>query len=372
MAVSMGKPSTEVAVEEKEDVQQTFNIVQDKQELVSKYKDSPEVDKLTTEIEVYNTQSIVNFGAGVADEVAKASDTVLNSMSMSQLNDTGKTLGALNKIMKQFDIEEFKEEPKGIKKIFGGAKKQLDKIITKYDSMGKEIDKIYVQLKQYEAEIESSNKHLAEMFDANVEQYHKLELYILAGEQGVGEIQNALDQAQAKADGGDSDAQFDVQNLTQAKALLEQRVQDLRIAEQVAMQAVPMIKTTEYSNYNLVRKINSAFIVTLPVFKQSIAQAMLLKRQQVQADAMKALDDKTNELLLKNAQNSAAQTANIARMTSQSSIKVETIEESWKAIMQGIEETKRIQSEAETKRNEDKLKLEQLKQDFENVYGKNN
>jgi uncharacterized protein YaaN involved in tellurite resistance len=279
-------------------------------------------------------------------------------------------LKSLNKVMEQFNIDEIKEDPKGIKKLFGGVQKQLEKIISKYDNMGKEIDKIYVQLKQYEQEIEDSNKHLSKMFDANVEQYHKLELYILAGEQGIQEVQSAIDDTQAKADAGDSQAQFDVQNLIQAKQLLEQRVQDLRIAEQVAMQSIPMIKSTEFSNYNLVRKINSAFIVTLPVFKQAIAQAMLLKRQKIQADAMKALDDKTNELLLKNAQNSASQTATIMQMTANSSIKVETIEESWKAIMQGIEDTKRIQQEASDKRNEDKLKLEQMKQEFQKVYNK--
>ena len=172
---------------------------------------------------------------------------------------------------------------------------------------------------------------------------------------------------QVKADTGDSQAQFDLQSLVQAKQLLEQRVQDLRVTEQVAMQSIPMIKNTEFSNYNLMRKINSAFIITLPVFKQAIAQAMLLKRQKIQADAMSALDAKTNELLLKNAQNSATQTTQIMQMTSNSSIKIETIEESWKAIMQGIEDTKRIQSEASAKRLEDKAKLEQMKREFKSL-----
>ncbi len=54
---------------------------------------------------------------------------------------------------------------------------------------------------------------------------------------------------------------------------------------------------------NLVRKINSAFIVTLPVFKQALAQAIMLKRQRIQAESLAALDEKTNEMLLKNARN---------------------------------------------------------------------
>ena len=36
--------------------------------------------------------------------------------------------------------------------------------------------------------------------------------------------------------------------------MMEQRTQDLRTAENVAMQSIPMIKTMAFSNYNLVRK----------------------------------------------------------------------------------------------------------------------
>ena len=52
--------------------------------------------------------------------------------------------------------------------------------------MGDEVDKIYVQLKQYEADIKQSNRKLEEMFQANVNYYHELVRYILAGEQGAG------------------------------------------------------------------------------------------------------------------------------------------------------------------------------------------
>ena len=41
--------------------------------------------------------------------------------------------------------------------------------------------------------------------------------------------------------------------------------------------------------------------------KQALAQAIMLKRQKIIADSMQALDDKTNEMLKKNAQNSVAQ-----------------------------------------------------------------
>jgi hypothetical protein len=70
----------------------------------------------------------------------------------------------------------------------------------------------------------------------------------------------------------------------------------------------------EFSNYNLVRKINSAFIVTLPVFKQALAQAILLKRQKLQAESLAELDKKTNEMLIKNAQNTVEVSKTTAKL----------------------------------------------------------
>ncbi len=139
---------------------------------------------------------------------------------------------------------------------------------------------------------------------------------------------------------------------------------DLKIAENVAMQTVPMLKAMEFSNVNLIRKINSAFIITMPVFKQSLAQAVMLKRQKIQAESMKALDDKTNELLLKNASNTVEQTKLTTRLANGNSIQVETLEKTWATIVSGIEETKKIQEEAKAKRAEDSKKLAKLKEDY--------
>ena len=150
--------------------------------------------------------------------------------------------------------------------------------------------------------------------------------------------------------------------------MLEQRTQDLRTAENVAMQSIPMIKTMEFSNMNLVRKINSAFIVTLPVFKQALAQAILLKRQRIQAEAMSALDEKTNEMLIKNARNTAEQSKMTARLASGSSVKIETLETTWRTIVNGIDETRQIQENARKKRVEDQARLENIKTEFNKVY----
>ena len=363
---SMGNPAQAGnGLQEKNEI----DIVADRQQMNAELVNSKEVDDIVSTIEVYNMDTIVSFGAKAAEEISKASDVVLNSMNMSQLNETSEMLKSLAKIMDQFDINEIKDNPGLFGKLFGNFRKQLDKILAKYHTMGEEVDKIYVQLKGYESEIKQSNKKLDTMFKTNVDYYHELVKYILAGEQACKEIEAYIAQRQQDMENtGDQSIQFELTSLNQALMMLEQRTQDLRTAENVAMQSIPMIKTMEFSNYNLVRKINSAFIVTLPVFKQALAQAILLKRQKIQAESIAELDKKTNEMLLKNAQNTVDVSKMTAKMASGSSIQIETLEKTWATITNGIEETRRIQEDARKKRQEDQVRLEAIKQDFNKQY----
>lgn len=350
-------------------VVQEYDIVADRNQMNAELTNSPEVDAIVSTIDVGNMESVVTFGAHAAEEISKASDVVLNSMSMAQLDESSQMLAALAKIMDQFDIEEIKENPGLFGKLFGNLRKKLDQLLDKYHTMGDEVDKIYVQLKQYESEIRQSNRKLDQMFEANVNYYHELVKYILAGEQGCRELQAYIDQKTAEMEEtGDNSIQFEITELNQCLMLLEQRTQDLRTAESVAIQSIPMIKTIEFSNMNLVRKINSAFIVTLPVFKQALAQAMMLKRQKIQAESMAALDAKTNELLIKNAKNTVEQSKMTAAMAAGSSIKIETLETTWRTIVNGIDETRAIQENARKQRVEDAKRLEAIKEEFNQKY----
>ena len=350
-------------------VVESYDIVADRQRMNSELVNSPEVDALVSTIEIDNLETIVSFGAEAAEEISKASDVVLNSVNMSQLDDSSEMLNTLAKIMGKFDIDELRDNSSLFGKMFGNLRKQLDKILGKYHTMGEDIDKIYVQLKQYESEIKHTNRKLDQMFDANVEYYHQLVKYILAGEQGCRELEEYIAKRQSDYDAtGDNSIQFEIQSLQQALMMLEQRTQDLRTAENVALQSIPMIKTMEFSNMNLVRKINSAFIITLPVFKQALAQAIMLKQQRIQAEAMSALDQKTNEMLIKNARNTVEQSKLTAQLASGSSIKIETLETTWRTIVNGIDETKRIQEDARKKRIDDQKRLEDIKTEFKQRY----
>lgn len=373
MGLDFGKKepaAVQPAVQNEIEAVEVYDIVEDRKQMSNELVGSDEVDALVSTIEVNNLETIVSFGAEAADEISKASDIVLNSMSMSQIDESSEMLNALSKIMSKFDIDEIREDKGLFNKLFGNLRKQLEKILQKYHTMGDEVDKIYVQLKQYESEIKQSNRNLNQMFDANVGYYHELVKYILAGEQGCKELENYIAQRQQDYENtADNAIQLEISSLNNALMMLEQRTQDLRTAENIAMQSIPMIKTMEYSNMNLVRKINSAFIVTLPVFKQALAQAIMLKRQKIQAEAMYELDKKTNEMLIKNAKNTVEQSKMTAKLASGSSIKIDTLEKTWRTIVNGIDETRAIQENARKQRIDDAARLDQIKKEFMETYG---
>ncbi|MFZ3101906.1 MAG: toxic anion resistance protein [Desulfitobacteriaceae bacterium] len=346
-----------------------FDLEQKKNEILVKVQESPEVRSIVRQINVEDVSSIMTFGKNTAEEVSRFSDAILHSMQSTKVEDSGELLIQLNKIMDKFDIKDFEDKKPGfLEKMFTKAKNSVDVLFQKYNSMGDEVDQVFVTLKKYEAEINLANKHLDEMFGKNTEYYEQLGQYIYAGQVVLAELKNnIIPTAQAKASQTANRLdQLKVNNLLQVQEVMEQRIYDLQLAENVAVQSMPTIKAIEYGNYNLVRKINSAFVITMPIFKQCLVQAIMLKRQAVQAKAMSALDEKTNELLLRNAENTALQSKLVAKLASGSSVSIETLEKSWQTIVNGIEETKAIQEEMRQKRLDGTRRLEVLKQDFIN------
>ena len=334
---------------------------------ISEYKQRlrgmKEVQDLTSEVEIQNPNSIVMFGQKASENISKVSDELLKSMKSVKSEEASEMLVNLTKIMDKFDVKELEgtEKQSMFSKIMKGVGNSVAKLFQKYDTMGYEVEKVYVLLKKYENDIRESNANLKKLYDANLHYYQLLEKYIVAGELALEEIDLYIQQISMNTAMNQEEKQMLTQKLEISKEMLSQRVYDLQIAENVAIQAAPMIQTIQMSNFNLMRKINSSFIVTLPIFKQCLAQAVILKRQEIQAKSIKQLDDKTNELIMRNAQNTARQSVEIARMASGSSVAISTLEKSFETIMKGIEDTKAIQEANRAQRIENSAKLEQIK-----------
>ena len=334
---------------------------------ISEYKqrlrNMEEVQKLTGEVEIQNPNSIVMFGQKASENISKVSDELLSSMKAVKSEEVSEMLVNLTKIMDKFDVKELEgtEKESMLSKLMKGVGNSVAKLFQKYDTMGYEVEKVYLLLKKYENDIRESNANLKKLYDANLHYYQLLEKYIVAGELALEEIDLYISQISINNDINQEEKQMLTQKLEISKEMLSQRVYDLQIAENVAIQAAPMIQSIQMSNFNLMRKINSSFIVTLPIFKQCLAQAVILKRQEIQAKSIKQLDDKTNELIMRNSQNTARQSVEIAKMASGSSVAISTLEKSFETIMKGIEDTKAIQESNRIQRIENSAKLERIK-----------
>lgn len=128
----------------------------------------------------------------------------------------------------------------------------------------------------------------------------------------------------------------------------------------VALLTAPQIRMIQRGNNKLIGKINTAFITTIPIFKNGIIQAVNAKRQKLVADSMAELDRRTNELLKKNAQNIATQSVEVARLSGSSSIKMETLEETWNIISRGMQETQQIEEQNKREREESRKRMATL------------
>ncbi|WP_302699373.1 toxic anion resistance protein [Clostridium sp. 29_15] len=338
-------------------------ITNNLEEYKERLRSLKEVQDLTSEIEVQNPNSIFQFGQKASENISKISDELLNSMKEIKAEETTEMLVNLTKIMDKFDVKEIKniKQESFVSKIFKSAGNTIARLFQKYDTMGYEVEKVYVLLKKYESDIKESNNKLKRLYDGNMAYYQELEKYIVAGELALEEVEQYIYQIPLNNTISEEEKNMMVQKLEMCKEMLNQRIYDLRIAENVAIQAAPMLQSMQMSNFNLMRKINSSFIVTLPIFKQCLAQAVLLKRQEIQAKSLKQLDDKTNELIMRNAANTSRQSVEIAKMASSSSVAIETLEKSYETIMRGIEETKAIQQSNALARKENTTKLESIK-----------
>lgn len=347
---------------------ENFDIIEYSNSKKEELRKLPEVEQLTSLIEIDREDSILEFGKEASAGIAKVSESLLNTIQLNRNEENSKLLVYLAKIMDQFDIDDFTKENQGglLQRIFKKANNAIEAIFKKYETLGGEVSKIQVELEKYEREIKQSNNMIDKLLNENMGFYNELQKYIVAGEMAIDEMENDI-LPEYKRIAETSTDQMDTlnyQQLLQANDMIQQRVYDLRTAENIAIQTIPMLRGMKSNNFGLIRKINSAFVVTLPVFKQCLSQAVLIKKQELQSKSLKALDDKTNELLLRNAQNVTQQSANIARLNANSSIQGETLEKMYNTIKAGIDETMRIQESSRETIKENSKRLEEINSTF--------
>lgn len=354
-----------------QEVQKVNSIVADTEAYKERLKQLPEVQALTNEISVQDVNTIVNFGQKSAEEITKISDKILSIAKVPTSKDAAQMITQLAKVMDKFDIRELEKiqtEPERqglLQKLKQKIKDEYEALVSKYDDMSKEVDKISQLLRTYENQTKQDNVILTEMCQANYNYFEQLERYVVAAELGLNEIANYRQLVASRTDISEDQKNAQLQQLDMMSQMLDQRKYDLLQAEVVARMTVPMLQNMQLTNVNLLREINTAFVVGLPIFKQNLAQAIMLKRQAITANSMEQFKGAINKQLEQNATYASVQGKLVAENVTKGTFDIETLRKVYSTIKTGTENTKRIMSEQESKNKENSKELEQLKSDIQ-------
>lgn len=325
----------------------------------------PAVRALTNEIDISNPKTIQMFGAKAGDGISRVSSQLLDNTQAIRSKEISEMMVNLTNAMKRFDATELDlDDQMGKRGIFGKmrmkVKESIEDIVAKYDNLAKDVDKISATLNRYMSDIDSSNANLEKLYNANAQYFKALECYVVAADMGLEEIQDKMNEVQSDPSMSDDQKSFIVRKLQDNYYLLEQRKADLQTAEMVSLQLQPTLALMMQSNYQLMGKINTSFIVTLPVFKISLTNAVMLKRQEIQAKSIAQLDQATNDLLLRNANTTVNNSKTVAKMANTTGIKMETLQKVQDTIMNGINEVNETMAVASVQRKEDSKELNRM------------
>lgn len=354
-----------------QEIEKANEIIVNPEEYKEKLKLLPEVKALTNEINIQDVNTIATFGQKSAEEISKISDKILNIAKVPTNKDTAQMITQLSKIMDKFDIreiEKIQDEPAKrsfLQKLKQKIADEFEALVAKYDNMSKEVDKIAQLLRTYENQTKQDNVTLTEMCQANHSYFEQLERYVVAAEIGLEEIANYREQVANRTDISEDNKNAQLQQLDMMSQMLRQRQYDLLQAEIVARMTVPMLQNMQLTNVNLIREINTAFIIGLPIFKQNLAQAIMLKRQAITANSMEQFKGTINKQLEQNATYAAAQGTVVAQNVTKGTFDMETLRKVYSTIKNGTENTQRVMREQEEQNKENAKDLERLKSDIQ-------
>ncbi|RID86995.1 toxic anion resistance protein [Peribacillus asahii] len=338
------------------------------QQLRAQLRQEPQVLQLVQSLDIKDQHQLLTLGKEPADSLSRFADRILHSMTVTNIEKSSDLLNQLEKLMKRFDRNEIMKEPGFLDKLFKRAKKTIEDVFKKYQTLGGELDKINAQFAIMEDELKRANNDLEGLYEEDIQYYFELEKYVVAAEMKLEEVRDTLiPRYEERVQSGDQLARIELEGLRTVQELLERKIDDLEKARMVAVVAAPQIKTMQRGNNDLMAKINSNFVTVIPIFKMGIINTVYAKRQKLHSDSLNAFEERANQMLTEVTSDIMNQSVEIAQRTGSSSIKMETIETMWTTIEKGIVEYKRVKEEQSLQRVEDKKRLEALQEEAKRV-----
>lgn len=329
------------------------------------------IDDLMQEIDLGDSNSIIFFGSKAQQELTSISDSMLEGVRNKDLGSAGKSLNNMVTVLRGFEVENFDPNARpGFfarlwRKLFGGIT-PVAKFIQQYEGVRKQVDVVTDDLEGHKTQLLRDITSLDKLYEANLEYFHNLELYIIAGEEKLNYInENMIPAAEKRAENSDDilGAQ-ELRDIRSGRDDLERRIHDLKLTRQVAMQGLPSIRLIQENDKGLVNKINSTLVNTVPLWRQQLAQAVTIFRSAEAAKSVRNASDLTNELLEKNAENLRDANRTVREELERGVFDIDAVKRANENLIATVEESLQIADEGKRRRAEAEQTLEKLETDL--------
>ncbi|KAJ56457.1 tellurium resistance protein [Actibacterium mucosum KCTC 23349] len=319
------------------------------------------------EIDIANTQSIIEFGSGAQAELQQISTAMLSDVRNKDVGPAGDSLRNIVSTIRGFSISEMdvRRERSFWEKLMGRVA-PFAKFMARFETVQGQIDKITDDLLKHEHTLLKDIKSLDMLYEKTLAFYDELALYITAGEEKLKELDETVIPAKvAEVDAAPEDQQViraqELRDMRAARDDLERRVHDLKLTRQVTMQSLPSIRLVQENDKSLVTKINSTLVNTVPLWETQLAQAVTIQRSREAAEAVRGATDLTNELLTANAENLQEANRVVRQEMERGIFDIEAVKSANATLISTIEESLAIADEGKAKRaaaEEDLQKME--------------
>lgn len=323
------------------------------------------IDEFLTKLDITDTTQVLQYGATAQNKISKFSDDVLDNVKTKSTGAVGGLLTDLVVEIKDFDSDvPTGEEPKGLFAIFNSFKKQIERLIAKYDKVEKNIDKIEKELEGHKLQMLKDIAIFDTMYDKNLEYFKELSLYIIAGEKKLKELKEVVLpelENKAKESGEQMDAQA-VNDMNNVINRFEKKIYDLKTTRIISIQMAPQIRLIQNNDSELVDKIQSSLINTIPLWKNQIIIALGITNAKRALESQKAVTDITNDMLKKNSEMLKQGTIEIAEESERAIVDVETLQQTNKDIIETLDKVIEIHEQGRVKREAAEVELVNIEQ----------
>lgn len=321
------------------------------------------VNEYVSNIDINDSQMVLQYGAGVQKEIANFSEAALGSVKNKDLSEIGELLTGVVTELKDFDTT---EEKSGFLGLFKKAGNRMTAIKAKYDKAEKNINNIVKVMEGHQVTLMKDIAMLDQMYETNLKYFKELSLYIVAGKEKLKEAREVeLPKLLAKAEesGLPEDAQA-AKDYASMVDRFEKKVFDLELTRNISMQMAPQIRLIQSNDTVMTEKIQSTLLNTIPLWKSQMIIAIGLDHSQDAARAQREVTDATNELLKKNAEALKMASIDTAKESERGIVDIETLTQTNQALIETFDEVMKIQAEGRTKRAEAEVELQRIENEM--------